>query len=229
MKSLTFEAGGTKLLYLSIGVFQGNGHEGVLTLPSRIGGMSYDGYTFEYMFNVTEFALNSDNVPGNRVSVEDGVLFFSENSQKILVSYPSANTRTTYTIPSDVTRVMCNDGLCDAVKITTLNVAPAEGVTIYFDGYSCTEMDNLSTVNFGGAGNIELYWYVFRTAKSLKDLVIPTNVRVKSCGLGAMDTDSDNPTKFHLVAPSIPDNWASDWDGGMIDSGFATVDFNYVA
>ena len=85
-------------------------------------------------------------------------------------------------------------------------------------------------MNFGGDGTIKLYWYCFRFAPKLKDVVIPNNVIVKSAGFGQVNEDTLNPLKLHLVADKIPDSWDSDWDyNNEVDAGYITVDYNYVA
>ena len=226
--SLTFEAGGTSLLSLGQGCFEDIGHVGTLTLPSRISNFSND--TFESLYGVTEYALNSDNVTGNVASVVDGILFSNQYGDKYLEAYPCASTvRTSYTIPSDVTKVRYGAGLGDAESLVTLNVAPADGVTIYFDGYSAVSMDNLEHLNFGGDGTIILDWFCFRYAPKLRDIVIPENVIVYQAGLSQIADDSSNPLHVHLVASAIPSSWSTGWDYGEIDLGRIVVDYNYGA
>ncbi len=225
--SLTFEAGGTNTLSIGSGAFILNGHIGTLTLPSRIDSLSYDGYTFDYLTKVTEYALNDDNVEGNIVSVEDGVLFATSYGDKRLISYPDANTRTSYTIPSDVTTVSYSDGLSGAKNLTSLTVAPASGKTINLGSYSCVNMTELTEINFGGEGNISLYWYTFQGAAKLKSLVVPANVEVRARGLYDICDDSSDPLVVHIPQADIPASWASDWDGGDVAAGNIVIDYNY--
>lgn len=226
--SVTFEAGGTELLSFGQSAFDSVAHSGVLTLPSRVD--SFASETFEGAESVTAFALNDDNVAGNVASVVDGVLYSQEYSTKYLEAYPLAKSATSFTIPSDVTEVRTGSGLSGAKNLVTLNVAPADGVQLLFNSYCAAYLDNLEHLNFGGDGTIKLYWYCFRFAPKLKDVVIPNNVIVKSAGFGQVNDDTLNPLKLHLVADKIPDSWDNDWDyNNEVDAGYITVDFNYVA
>lgn len=225
--SLTFEAGGTQTLGIGQSAFELCGHSGKLTLPSRIDEMAPG--SFAWMSGVTEFALNDDNVTGNRLSVIDGVLFCNYYGDFYLEAYPLADTRTSYTIPSNVQKVRRDAGLCGASNLVTLNIAPAEDTLIYFEAYSATSLINLENLNLGGAGTIYFYWYCLSGAPKLKDVVVPTNVICNAAGFGDVSVSSADPLKLHLVSSSIPGSWDGNWDGGDVAKGYITVDFDYVA
>lgn len=224
--SLTFEAGGTAGLSMGAGAFDSNGHVGVLTLPSRITGLSADGYTFQACSAVTEFALNSDNHAENIVSVEDGVLFADlgdyNHGKKVLISYPAANTRTTYEIPSDCTKVQGNDGLSYANNIQKLVIN--NDVYLYFGSYSCDSMAGLQEIEFAKQTHtVSFYWYTFRGCSSLKSLVVPSNLVVLSCGLAYINEDKDHPLHVYLPGDAIPGSWAGDWAGSDVTNEYALV------
>ena len=226
--SLTFEAGGNELLALGQGCFNAIGHQGKLILPSRICFFGND--IFESTYHITEFALNDDNVEDNIAFIEDGVLFSTTNTKKVLEKFPSADTRTVYTIPSDVNEIRSGSGLGDADNLVTLNVAPADGVSLFFDSYSAVSMDNLEHLNLGGEGTITFYWYCLRYAQKLKDIVVPTNVIVFEAGFGQIANDSADPLHLHLVASAIPASWDAAWDYNYeVDAGKIVIDYNYVA
>ena len=221
--SLTFESGGTETLSLGRAAFDSNGHSGILTLPSRISGLSYDGYVFRGMMDVTSFALNSDNHASNIVSVEDGVLFANMGNynyyQKVLVSYPSANSRTEYTIPSDCTRIMCYDGLAHSYNITKLIID--NDVDLYFDGYSAQSMINLEEIEFKESTNdVILYWYALNYLPKLYSITVPENLIVRSSGLESV---TNHCLHVYLPGSSIPTSWSNDWCGSDIDDGYVKV------
>ena len=224
--SLSFEAGGTEILNFGQSAFEQIGHEGVLTLPSRIGDFAPG--TFSYATKVTEFALNSDNVSGNKASVADGVLFSDRWSGKYLEAYPCANSRTAYTIPSDVQYVRDDAGLTKATNIVTLNIAPGSG-GIYFESFSACNMTSLTAINFGGTGTITFYWYPLRGASALKDIYVTSNVTVKNCGFKQICSDTGSPLTVHIPDAGKPSSWDSNWDGGDIASGYIVADYGYTA
>ena len=216
--SLTFEAGGTSTLNLCIAAFQGNGHVGTLILPKRISEFAYDGYIFSGCANITEFALNNDDVAGNVAAVEDGVLFWYGPNynyyNKILVSYPAANTRQTYYIPVDCTRICTRDGLSNSNNIKKLVIQ--NDVDIYFGASSCADMANLEEIEFANtAHEVIFYWYALSGPK-LNNLVIPTNVRVDNGGFGSLGNTSTTPRNIYFdgTAQDLENaNWDSNWDG----------------
>ena len=224
--SLTFESGGTSLLWVGQACFDSVGHEGVLTLPSRIEGFGPG--AFQAANKITEFALNSDNVSGNRASVVDGVLFSTEWDGKYLIQYPCANTRTSYTIPADVQYVERDAGLAYANHIETLTIAPGDS-GIYFKAYSATNMTSLTTINFGGTGTITFYWYCLRGASLLKDIYASSNLVIASAGLGQINSDTGNPLTVHVPGDDVPNTWDSNWDDGGVAANYIAVDTNYVA
>ena len=216
--SLTFEAGGTSILNLCIAAFQGNGHVGTLTLPKRIGDFAYDGYMFSGCQNITEFALNNDDVAGNVAAVEDGVLFWNGPNynyyNKILVSYPAANSRQTYYIPVDCTRICTRDGLSGAQNIKKLVIQ--NDVDMYFGASSCIDMANLEEIEFANtAHTVIFYWYAI-SAPKLSNFVVPANVRVDSCGFASLGNTSTTPRNIYFdgTAQDLENaNWDSNWDG----------------
>ena len=223
--SLTFESGGTETLFLGIAAFEGNGHSGVLTLPSRVSGLSYDGYIFNAMLSVTSFALNSDNHEENILSVEDGVLFAHMGTynyyQKVLVSYPRGNTRTEYTIPSDCTRVMERDGLGLAMNIQKLIID--NDVDLYFDADSASSMVNLEEIEFKASEHtVIFYWYALNYAPKLYSLLLPENVVVQSSGLESVNSR----LQVYLPGSSIPESWSSTWCGDDVENGYVKVYFH---
>lgn len=224
--NLTFEAGGTSTLSLGQACFKSLGHEGTLTLPSRISSLANS--TFGNVTKVSAYALNSDNVSGNKVSVVDGVLFSTEWGDKYLEAYPCADARTSYTVPSDVTKVRYGAGLSYAKKLVTLNLSPGSS-GIYFDGYSAENMTSLENLNFGGTGNITFYWYCLRSAPALKDIYVTSNVVVQSAGFGNICSDSSDPLTVHIPDATKPSSWDSNWDGGGVASGYIVADYGYTA
>lgn len=217
--SLTFESGGTETLSLGIAAFEANGHSGTLTLPSRISGISFDGYVFNAMQGVTNFALNSDNNEYNILSVEDGVLFAHmanySHYQKVLVSYPRANTRTVYTIPSDCTRVMNQDGIGHAYNIEKLIID--NDVELYFDSHSAVSLANLEEIEFKESEyKVYLYWYCLNYAPKLYGIEAPENLCVLDRGLYGVNNAGFN---VFVHGSSIPESWTSSWSGGDYESG----------
>ena len=215
--ALTFEAGGTSTLDLCIAAFQENGHTGVLTLPKRISGFSSDGYTFVGCPNITEFALNDDDVAGNIAHTEDGVLFslgsnYNYNA-KTLVSYPAANTRQTYWIPVDCTRIATRDGLSGAHNIKKLGIQ--NNVDLYFGASSAADMANLEEIEFDTHTNkVIFYWYALEAPKLT--CVVPTNVQVGDGGFGSLENTVTTPRNVYFdgsVAELEASNWHSNWDG----------------
>ncbi|MBO4856699.1 MAG: leucine-rich repeat domain-containing protein [Bacilli bacterium] len=216
--SLTFEAGGTSTLDLCIAAFQDNGHTGVLTLPKRISGFSYDGYTFVGCPNITEFALNNDDVQGNIALTEDGVLFSLgsnyDYNAKVLVSYPAANARQTYAIPVDCSRVGTRDGLSGAHNLKKLIIQ--NNVDLYFGASSASDLANLEEVEFATTTNqVIFYWYAIEAPK-LSNFVVPTNVLVRSAGFASLENTSTTPRNIYFDGSTqdLEDaNWDANWDG----------------
>lgn len=221
---IVFETDGDELLTLATGCFQDCGFSGIVTLPSRIGYVSYSGYTFLGCANIEKFALNSDNLAGNIVSVEDGVLFFTDNSKKVLMSYPAKNSRTSYTIPSDVNHIMCNDGLSYATNLTKLVIN--NDVDLYFDAYSADGLTNLTEIEFAKSTNkVTFYWYCFRSA-GIRNLVLPTNVEVKNAGLGQISDNSSDPLNVFYEGDEdiwTNANWNSNWDDAFGASIYVNI------
>ena len=216
--ALTFEAGGTSTLDLSIAAFQSNGHTGELVLPKRIDAISYDGYVFSGCSGITNFALNSDDVAGNIVSIDDGVLFANMGNsnyyQKVLVSYPRGNARSTYTIPSDCTRICTRDGLSESQNITKLIIN--NDVDLFFGAGSATGMENLEDIEFAqNTHKVIFYWYAISSEK-LNHFVVPTNVEVQASGFGSLEGTETTPRNIYFdgTASDWADaNWSSNWDG----------------
>ena len=224
--SLSFEAGGTERISFGQSCFESIGHEGVLTLPSRISDFAPG--VFEVATKVTAFALNSDNHVNNKASVADGVLFSTQWAGKYLEAYPCADTRTEYTIPSDVTLVRDDAGMSYAKNLVTLNIAPGND-GIYFESFSASNLTSLEHLNFGGTGNITFYWYPLRGASALKDIYITSNVIVANCGFKQICSDSSDPLTVHIPDAEKPSSWHSNWDGGDVASGYIVADYGYVA
>ena len=215
--NLTFEAGGTTTLSLSVAAFEGLGHEGTLTLPSRVDGISTDGYVFSSSPNITAFALNSDNHANNILSVEDGVLFADRGNynyfKKTLISYPAANPRTEYEIPSDCTRIETRDGLSFSFNIQKLIIN--NDVDMMFGAASCQSMASLKEIEFKKTTHaVHFYWYAFDYCPALKKLVVPTNLIVDDSGLGRVSSSVDQPLNMYFPGNEIPNSWHRDWDGG---------------
>lgn len=210
--SVTFEAGGTELMFIDMSAFASNGHVGVLTLPSRISSIgSGGGYTFTYMSNCTGFALNDDNVEGNVASVADGVLFSIQYGKKTLIAYPNLKTDTSYTVPADVRALESSDGISDNVYLEEVTFINED--TLYLDSYSMTSNDNLRRINFNGTGVVTIYWYALRYNPKL-ELVLPANAKINAAGLGQLGGTSTTPKNIYFLGtPEQQALWDSNWDG----------------
>ena len=222
--TLSFESGGTEALSIGRAAFYGCGHTGVLTLPSRVCDLSYDGYTFAAMMGVTNYALNDDNNPSNIISVEDGVLFAAmgnyNHNNKVLVSYPRANPRTVYTIPSDCTKVMNQDGLSSVYGIEKLIID--NDVELFFDASSASSMVNLEEIEFKeSVHNVYFYWYCLNYAPKLRGLQVPDNLVVNDSGLGRVNQAG---LSIYLPGSDIPTSWHRDWcESDDIPNGYIKV------
>lgn len=223
--TVTFEAGGTSLLSLGSGAIENTGHVGIMTLPSRIG--SFSTYDFVANSGVTGFALNDDNVEGNIASVIDGVLFGDYYGTYTLVAYPIAAPATSYTVPSNVEAIMDYSGFSLASNLEEITFTNT--VDMVISSYCMEHMYNLETLNFNGTGKVSFYWYPLRDCPKLKSLIIPDTVEVRERGLAGINEDSGSPLALHFLGAKIPDSWHSNWDGGDVEKGYITTDFNYVA
>ena len=220
--ALTFESGGTQDLQFGIAVFKGCGHAGTLTLPSRVSSLSYDGYTFASCMNITAFALNDDNHASNILSVEDGVLFANRENynynKKVLVSYPAANTRTEYTIPSDVTRIDTRDGLGFSFNIKKLIID--NDVDMMFGANACQSMVSLEEIEFKESTHkVHFYWYTFDYCPKLKKLLVPENLVIDNSGFARVSLSTSQPLHIYLPGNAVPESWHSDWDDGDVAAG----------
>lgn len=222
--TLSFESGGTETLSLGRAAFYSCGHTGVLTLPSRVSDLSYDGYVFAAMMGVTNYAVNNDNNPSNIISVEDGVLFaamgnYSHNT-KVLVSYPRANSRTVYTIPSDCTKVMTQDGLSSVYGIEKLIID--NDVELLFDANSASSMVSLEEIEFKESEhNVYFYWYCLNYAPNLRGLLVPDNLVVNDSGLARVNQAG---LSIYLPGSDIPTSWHTDWcESDDITNGYIKV------
>ena len=222
--SLTFEAGGTTGLSIGQAAFRGIGHQGVLTLPSRVtdiggGGGGY----FTGASGITAYALNSDNVSGNCISVDaSGVLFATSNGKKELFSYPAGSTATTYTVPADVTSVHTSEGFKQVQNLQVVNFVNENALSL--PSYCMSSMPSLTTVNFNGTGVVTFDWYVFSGCNNLRSLVIPANAVCRARGLAEVGTSTKH-ANIYLKSSSLPAGFDSSWDYGDSENGYVSVYF----
>ena len=217
--SLTFEAGGTTGLSIGQAAFRGIGHQGVLTLPSRVtdiggGGGGY----FTGASGITSFALNSDNVSGNCISVDgSGVLFATSNGKKELFSYPAGSAATSYTVPADVTGIHTSEGFKQVQNLQVVNFVNENALSL--PSYCMSSMPSLTTVNFNGTGAVTFDWYVFSGCSNLRSLVIPANAICRARGLGELGTSTKH-ANIYFQSSELPAGFDSDWDYGSIANGY---------
>ena len=220
--NLSFQAGGTSLLSISQAAFRNTGHVGVLTMPSRVGSMSNGGGGTFYGENITAFALNDDNVVGNVISVDERGALFSSEYGKTLVSYPSGNTNTTYTLPADVIKLLDSEAFYGAKyleEVTLINTG-----ALRCGSYTFYNMPELRKVNFNGTGTTTLYWYTFSACPKLLSMVIPETVVCEGRGLAEIGT-SDKHASLFLMASDIPDNWSDQWCFNDVTNDYTSVYF----
>lgn len=220
--SVSFQAGGTSLLSIDQAAFRYTGHVGTFTLPSRVGSISSGGGGTFYGDGITAFALNDDNVAGNVISVDARGALFSSEYQKTLISYPSGNTSTTYTLPSDVRRLLSSEAFSGAKYLEEITFENTESLEC--GSYTIYNMPELRKVNFDGTGAVTLYWYTFSGCPNLRSLVIPETVTCNSRGLNELGTSTKHASLF-LMASDIPDNWSDIWCGNDVTDGYTSVYF----